>query len=166
MPDSIKLLATRRFRPFFLTQLLGAFNDNLYRNGPDPKTRGKAAYNLALAAVLADAEGNLGVNIIAFDVAALFAELVADPGSYGFADASNRCWTGTALGFAGGGTLCADPDSYVFFDGVHPTAAAHAILGDLATELVNSSVVPVPAALPLLLSGLGFLGVYGRRRKV
>ncbi len=31
--DSIKLLSTRRFRPFFLTQLLGAFNDNLYKNG-------------------------------------------------------------------------------------------------------------------------------------
>lgn len=33
MPDSIRLLSTRRFRPFFLTQLLGAFNDNLYKNG-------------------------------------------------------------------------------------------------------------------------------------
>ena len=33
MPDSIKLLSSRRFRPFFLTQLLGAFNDNLYKNG-------------------------------------------------------------------------------------------------------------------------------------
>ena len=33
MPDSIKLLSTPRFRPFFLTQLSGAFNDNLYKNG-------------------------------------------------------------------------------------------------------------------------------------
>ena len=33
MPDSIKLLSTQRFRPFFLTQLAGAFNDNLYKNG-------------------------------------------------------------------------------------------------------------------------------------
>jgi 1-acyl-sn-glycerol-3-phosphate acyltransferase len=33
MSDSIKLLSTSRFRPFFLTQLLGAFNDNLYKNG-------------------------------------------------------------------------------------------------------------------------------------
>jgi len=33
MPDSIKLLSTPRFRPFFLTQLAGAFNDNLYKNG-------------------------------------------------------------------------------------------------------------------------------------
>ena len=33
MAKSFALLKTRRFRPFFLTQLLGAFNDNLYRNG-------------------------------------------------------------------------------------------------------------------------------------
>ncbi len=33
MPDSLRLLTTRRFRPFFITQLLGAFNDNLYKNG-------------------------------------------------------------------------------------------------------------------------------------
>ena len=33
MPESIKLLSSRRFRPFFVTQLLGAFNDNLYKNG-------------------------------------------------------------------------------------------------------------------------------------
>lgn len=33
MPESIKLLSRRRFRPFFITQLLGAFNDNLYKNG-------------------------------------------------------------------------------------------------------------------------------------
>jgi hypothetical protein len=33
MPESIKLLSSQRFRPFFLTQLSGAFNDNLYKNG-------------------------------------------------------------------------------------------------------------------------------------
>ena len=33
MPDSINLLKSRRFLPFFLTQFLGAFNDNLYKNG-------------------------------------------------------------------------------------------------------------------------------------
>lgn len=33
MPESIRLLSNKRFLPFFLTQLLGAFNDNLYKNG-------------------------------------------------------------------------------------------------------------------------------------
>ena len=33
MSDSMKLLGKKRFLPFFLTQLLGAFNDNLFKNG-------------------------------------------------------------------------------------------------------------------------------------
>ena len=33
MPESIHLLSSPRFRPFFLTQLMGAFNDNLFKNG-------------------------------------------------------------------------------------------------------------------------------------
>ncbi len=33
MSDSVKLLGSRRFLPFFVTQLLGAFNDNLFKNG-------------------------------------------------------------------------------------------------------------------------------------
>ena len=33
MPESVRLLKSKRFLPFFLTQLLGAFNDNLYKNG-------------------------------------------------------------------------------------------------------------------------------------
>ncbi len=32
MPESTRLLTSSRFRPFFVTQLLGAFNDNLYKN--------------------------------------------------------------------------------------------------------------------------------------
>ncbi len=124
-----------------------------------------AAYNSALAMALGNVEASLGIDIIAFDVAALFSQLVTNPGSFGFSNATDKCWTGNVFG-PGTGTECADPDSYVFWDDVHPTAAAHAILGDRATDLVNASVVPVPAALPLLLSGLGFLGFYGRRRTV
>jgi hypothetical protein len=31
--NQYSLLGQRRFAPFFLTQLLGAFNDNIFRNG-------------------------------------------------------------------------------------------------------------------------------------
>ena len=33
MPNQFSLLRQRRFAPFFLTQFLGAFNDNIFRNG-------------------------------------------------------------------------------------------------------------------------------------
>ncbi|MCP4874264.1 MAG: MFS transporter [Gammaproteobacteria bacterium] len=58
MPDSIKLLATRRFRPFFLTQLLGAFNDNLYKNG-------LTVFIAFQAASVSQEESNTLVNIAA-----------------------------------------------------------------------------------------------------
>ncbi|MDH3637232.1 MAG: SGNH/GDSL hydrolase family protein [Gammaproteobacteria bacterium] len=117
-----------------------------------------AAYNLALAMTLVDLETSLGVNIIAFDVAALFAQLVTDPGSFGFTNATDMCWTGSVLG-PGTGTQCADPDSYVFWDDVHPTAAAHAVLGDMAF----SQVVPIPAAVWLF--GSALLGLIGIRKR-
>ena len=58
MPDSIKLLSSRRFRPFFLTQLLGAFNDNLYKNG-------LTIFIASQAASLSQEDSNSLVNIAA-----------------------------------------------------------------------------------------------------
>jgi len=58
MPESIKLLSSPRFRPFFLTQLLGAFNDNLYKNG-------LTVFIAFQAANISKDESNLKVNIAA-----------------------------------------------------------------------------------------------------
>lgn len=38
-------------------------------------------------------------------------------------------------------------------------------IDDLNLSIPNSSVVPVPAALPLFLTGMAGLGLYGRRRR-
>jgi 1-acyl-sn-glycerol-3-phosphate acyltransferase len=58
MPDSFKLLTSLRFRPFFLTQLLGAFNDNLYKNG-------LTIFIAFQAASLSQQDSNFFVNIAA-----------------------------------------------------------------------------------------------------
>ena len=58
MPESIKLLSSQRFRPFFITQLLGAFNDNLYKNG-------LTIFIAFQAANVSQAQSNLLVNIAA-----------------------------------------------------------------------------------------------------
>ena len=58
MPESIKLLSSQRFRPFFLTQLLGAFNDNLYKNG-------LTIFIAFQAANVSQAQSNMLVNIAA-----------------------------------------------------------------------------------------------------
>jgi len=55
--------------------------------------------------------------------------------------------------------VCATPGSYVFWDGIHPTAAAAAYLGDFAT----AAVVPVPPAAILLVSAFAALGALRRK---
>jgi 1-acyl-sn-glycerol-3-phosphate acyltransferase len=56
--DSIDLLKTKRFRPFFLTQLFGAFNDNLFKNGLTILIAFQAAN-------ISQAESNMLVNVAA-----------------------------------------------------------------------------------------------------
>ncbi len=56
MAGPFALLKTQRFRPFFLTQLLGAFNDNLYRNG-------FATFVVFVAPNVSREESNMLVNI-------------------------------------------------------------------------------------------------------
>ena len=119
-------------------------------------------HNQNLAMELDALEMNLGINIIRFDLFSIFNDILAAPGDYGFANVTQPCWTGGLTG--GAGTLCADPDSYLFFDGIHPTAAAHALLGGLALQEVFASQVPLPAALPLMFAALGMLGLVRRRR--
>ncbi|MDH3762138.1 MAG: MFS transporter [Gammaproteobacteria bacterium] len=59
MPDSVKLLSTPRFRPFFLTQLAGAFNDNFYKNG-------LTIFIAFQAASVSQEDSNTLVNVAAF----------------------------------------------------------------------------------------------------
>jgi len=62
----------------------------------------------------------------------------------------------------------ANPESYVFYDNIHPTEWVHAILAPaVASELglENPSEVPLPASAPFLLAALGALAIGHRRRR-
>ena len=103
-------------------------------------------FNTLLSATLNQLQLMLsGLDIIAFDTFALLNDVVADPGAYGIANTTGRCYTGDDLTFTGGGSVCADPDSYVFWDGIHPTSAVHAILG---RQML--AAVPEPGTLALI----------------
>ena len=58
MSASLKLLSSQRFRPFFVTQLLGALNDNLYKNG-------LTIFIAFQAAAISQQQSNLLVNLAA-----------------------------------------------------------------------------------------------------
>lgn len=49
-------------------------------------------------------------------------DVQANPSKYGLTNVTEPCFNQTAM------TLCADPETYQFFDDVHPTGAGHEIL--------------------------------------
>lgn len=111
-----------------------------------------STFNAQLAAAIPGWETTFGINIRELDVWTFLNNVIANPGLYGITNTTGRCYSGTT-GVGGPGTVCSNPDEYVFWDGIHPTAAAHEALGQYALQ-----VVPVPAAVYLLGSALALLG--------
>ncbi|HRP25793.1 SGNH/GDSL hydrolase family protein [Thauera sp.] len=113
-----------------------------------------AGFNTALAGALDLARGGgipgigTGLDLMSFDTAAFLDEVITSPAAYGFTNVTDAC------------VLTAWPacDGYLFFDSVHPTTAAHRLLGErfLAT-------VPEPDMAALL--ALGLLALLALRRR-
>lgn len=111
-------------------------------------------FNTALAGALDLARAGAipgigtGLDLMSFDTAAFLDEVITHPAGYGFNNVTDGC------------VFTASPtcDGYLFFDSVHPTTAAHRLLGErfLAT-------VPEPDMAALL--GLGLLALLTLRRR-
>ncbi|HWX23232.1 MAG TPA: SGNH/GDSL hydrolase family protein [Candidatus Binatia bacterium] len=129
---------------------------NLPDLGKTPRYRGTAkaaqatqlttdfnsALKLDLDAVQA---ADTGLNLFRLDLFTLSNDLIANPASYGLTNVTDRAYTGDDT-FAGNGTAVADPSKYLFWDAVHPTSAAHTLIGDAAFALV-----PEPGSATLFL---------------
>ena len=81
-------------------------------------------FNLALEAALSNIEQALPVTIARFDVFALTSMLFVSPETYGLTNATQACLTPEVMA----GAVCKKPNEYLFWDGLHPTAATHKIL--------------------------------------
>ncbi|OGB29612.1 MAG: hypothetical protein A3F78_00365 [Burkholderiales bacterium RIFCSPLOWO2_12_FULL_61_40] len=112
------------------------------------------AFNAALATALTALDQSLSAEIIQFDTFSALQQILQNPGVYGFDNVTDACVENLSNG------QC-DPARWVYWDGVHPTTATHALLG---AELA-AAVVPEPASLWLLAAAaLCWLVLGGARR--
>lgn len=126
------------------------------------------AYNGALSFTMAALEGSpvlqaLGVDLVPFDTAGFLRDSVAQAATLGFNNVTQTCQSG------GAAALASDCAGYLFFDGVHPTAQAHALLAQGFADAVGAQLpvtaVPEPETWALMLLGLAALGGVARRRQ-
>jgi phospholipase/lecithinase/hemolysin len=109
------------------------------------------AYNTALATRLGQLETALGVTIHHVDVAGLLARAQANPGAHGFTNVTDSA---VAAGAYSG-------EGYLFWDHVHPTTAAHAMIGEAA----YLAATPEPSSFALLATAAVGGLAWSRRRK-
>jgi len=86
-----------------------------------------AGYNGALAAQVIPGlrAANAGLNIYYVDLAAIAAEITANPGSFGLTNLQMPCYPFFSAPAA---PICSAPNEYFWWDEVHPTTATHSII--------------------------------------
>jgi outer membrane lipase/esterase len=94
-----------------------------------------------------------GAHLIRVDSFGFFNSLAANPEMFGLTNVTARCYTGDDLTFTSGGSVCENPASFLFWDGIHPSSVPHRLFGDFVT----ASVVPEPETAILLLTGIAIL---------
>ncbi|SHI13988.1 SGNH/GDSL hydrolase family protein [Bradyrhizobium erythrophlei] len=104
--------------------------------------------NADLAALLAGK-----TDVSTFDIFGLGTSIALDPSAYGFTNVTDAC----------GAVAGANCNTYAYWDGIHPTAAAHLVIADAFVDEVTG--VPEPSTWAMMLLGFVGIGFLAYRRK-
>lgn len=69
------------------------------------------------------------LRIVTLDANTLYSEAITNRAAFGFTNVQSACLSGNHT--------CGNPDQFLFWDGIHPTSAAHRILGERAFSLLE-----------------------------
>lgn len=120
-------------------------------------TRLSAAFDALLGAELGTLRAaNPDARIMGLDVFGLTDRIAANPTVFGLTDVTDPC---LRFGVADpAAAVCSDPSRHLFWDAIHPTAAAHRILASAAR-----TAIPEPGTVFLI--ALGAAAAWGRSRR-
>ncbi len=93
------------------------------------------AYNTTLAGSLAGLETARNVRIVLMDTFGLFNDVLANPALYGITNTSIPCLT--PAGLTGACSTAAAAQGTLFFDSIHPSATAHAVIANFAAATLD-----------------------------
>jgi phospholipase/lecithinase/hemolysin len=80
---------------------------------------------------------NPAVKITSVDTFSLLDQAARDPAAFGFTNVTTPLWSGNLTDPRSGTLATSDPKGqagYLFFDGLHPTAQAHAVIADAVAQ--------------------------------
>ncbi len=87
-------------------------------------------YNHGLETTVQALRALPGIRIREIDFFGITNDIVADPEEFDISSIDEPC----IIYFHPDGAICNDPDAYLFWDGIHPTAQTHEIVGEAAAE--------------------------------
>lgn len=148
LTDDITSLYNAGGRHFLVANLplLGQTPDNRGTSNEAPYDARSTQFNNLLAASLDNLQSTLpGVEFFRVDTQALISDAIQNPAAFGFVNVTNP-----AMNLSG-----IDPDTYLFWDGVHPTTKGHQLLAQSAAAILFDSLYTLPGDLDLN----GFVGI-------
>ena len=74
---------------------------------------------------------NSELQIAILDANALYQNAIANPATFGFTNVISSCLSGS--------TTSGNPEQFLFWDGIHPTTAAHRIIGETAFSAIQEA---------------------------
>ncbi len=73
-----------------------------------------------------------GADVMVFDSKALLDDMIAQPANYGLTNTTDHCIRPFEAPFQ-----CDNPDEYLYWDNIHPTAKVHKLIGIAAVEALS-----------------------------